>query len=274
MLQAVGVARVVGVVVGMLVVTVAVAVVVAVVVVAVAARHAQDAPWLVCRKADQASLCCAGTVRTVQVQQSRIVASVSADDPCRVLCVYRHHDHDGDRHDDHDGDRHHEHANHDTHHTIDNHGLQHSAEVQGIDDALSPRKLTVATFVSEYRGIGLRTVPVQVNLRVATFSADDVFRVLCVSRHYNHNGYRHDALDGDRHHEHANQDAHDTEDNHGLQHFAEVQGLNAVRCSRQLTVATFVSEYGCTMRRTVSVHSWHRNLRAASVSADDVLGVL
>ena len=188
---------------------------------------------------------------------------------CSVLCVYRHHDHDGFGHDDHNGDRHHEHANQGTHHTVDNHRLQHL--VEGIDAAPSPRKLREAIFVSGYGGIGLRTVPVQLNLRVATFSADDACRGLCVYRHNDHHGDRHDDHDGDRHHKHADQDTHNTGDNHGLQHSAKVQGLVAVRCSRQLTVATFVSDNGCIVLRTVSVQ---HNFRVASVSADDVLGVL
>ena len=62
-------------------------------------------------------------LRTVPVQKNLRVARCSASDACHVLCVYRHHDHDGDRHDDHDGVRHHEHDNHDIHHAGDNHSL-------------------------------------------------------------------------------------------------------------------------------------------------------
>ena len=119
------------------------------------------------------------------VECNENLASFSADDVCRILCRSCYHDHDSDKHDDNNGERHHEHANHeDTRDTVDNDSLQQSAGVQGVDDERSPRKLTVATFVSEYGGIGLRTDLVRRTCSVLSFAADDACRVLCVSRHF------------------------------------------------------------------------------------------
>ena len=89
---------------------------------------------------------------TSLVEYNSCLVSFSADDVCRVLCGSCHHDHDlSDRHDDYNGERRHEHANqNDNPDTVNSDSLQYSAEIQGVDAARSPCKLTVATFVSEY----------------------------------------------------------------------------------------------------------------------------
>ena len=86
-----------------------------------------------------------------------------------------------------------------------------------------------------------------------------------------HDSGRHDDHNDDRHHEHANQDTQVTVDNDSLQHLAEVQGVDASRCKRKLTVATFVSECGDIRLRTGLVE---HNRSLASFSADDARRVL